>query len=173
MNIEIECSVCKTKILRRKGEVNRNAKIGRKTYCSLKCSGAGNFQNIPKEKAYHPENLTSRYDEYSMFRVFMHRINLRVKDRNKVCDITLKDLKEQWEKQDGICPYTGWKLLSPKDTGAKRIRSIRMASLDRIDSSKGYIKGNIEYVAFMAQNAKNNFDRKDVVEFCKAVAQNC
>ena len=25
----------------------------------------------------------------------------------KRCNITLQDLKNQWEKQKGICPYTG------------------------------------------------------------------
>jgi hypothetical protein len=84
--------------------------------------------------------------------------------------LTLQDLKEQWEHQGGICPYTGWKMITPKNTKERRVRSPAVASVDRIDSTKGYVKGNIEFVCYMAQCAKNSFNRQDVVDFCLAVA---
>jgi len=179
MKIEIECCVCKRKFYRNQAEVNRNARIGRKTYCSLKCSGKGNVVNIPEEMRKGDVSkirpyIYNRQDEYSMFRVFMHRINLRKKDRNKECNLTLKDLKEQWEKQKGICPYTGWQLKTPKNTDTKEAipRTTDMASLDRMDSTKGYLKGNIEFVSLIAQYAKNNFEKTQVLDFCKAVTNN-
>lgn len=172
MHIEVECSVCKAKVLRSRGELNRNAKLGRRIYCSRSCCGKDNVANIPEENRRGDVlrlRANNRADEYTMFRVFMHRINLRKKDHNRECDLTLQDLKEQWEKQGGICPYTGWKMITPKNTKEKRVRSPAVASIDRIDSKKGYVKGNIEYVSFMAQCAKHAFNKEDVLDFCKSV----
>lgn len=44
------------------------------------------------------------------------------------------------------------------------------ASLDRIDSSIGYVKGNIQFISLIAQFAKNDFSDTEVINFCKAVA---
>jgi hypothetical protein len=43
-------------------------------------------------------------------------------------------------------------------------------SLDRIDSTKGYLKGNVRFVTAMANICKGAFPDEDVVAFCKAVA---
>lgn len=43
------------------------------------------------------------------------------------------------------------------------------ASLDRIDSKKGYIKGNIQFVALIVQLAKNDWDEKVIYEFAEAI----
>lgn len=39
------------------------------------------------------------------------------------------------------------------------------ASLDRIDSSKGYIEGNVEFVCSAINLAKNNFSKEAMVSF--------
>ena len=43
-------------------------------------------------------------------------------------------------------------------------------SLDRIDSSKGYLKGNVRFVTVMANLAKGTFSDAELVRFCQAVA---
>lgn len=167
-NIELKCSNCGTSFLRRKAEYNRSYRKGRKAYCSRKCQGKHcSYNNLPKD-SHNKYKLTIRVlDEYSQFRSFMKTC----KQRNKEVSITLQDLKNQWEKQNGVCPYTGWKL---KTSISERHRdSIPMtpdkASLDRIDSSKGYEVGNIEFVSLMAQFAKNSWNREDVINFGKAI----
>ena len=52
-------------------------------------------------------------------------------------------------------------------------RATNRASVDRIDSSKGYIKGNIQFVSLVAQYAKNMWDEKELYNFCEAVVANC
>lgn len=47
----------------------------------------------------------------------------------------------------------------------------RRASLDRIDSSIGYIPGNIRFVSVMANYCKNSFSDQEVFEFCQAVVE--
>lgn len=46
------------------------------------------------------------------------------------------------------------------------------ASLDRIDNSKGYIEGNVRFVALMANLARQSFTDEQMIAFCKAVATN-
>ncbi len=43
------------------------------------------------------------------------------------------------------------------------------ASLDRIDSSKGYTKDNIQFVCLIAQYAKNSWHSDVILNFAKAV----
>jgi hypothetical protein len=41
--------------------------------------------------------------------------------------------------------------------------------LDRIDSSKGYIFGNVQFVSLMANYAKRDFLEEELLRFCEAV----
>jgi hypothetical protein len=109
-----------------------------------------------------------RIDSYTLYSPF-RRIFSSLKSRKKECTISIHDLREQWEKQRGICPYTGWKLVLPANSREKIEKTPNRASLDRIDSSKGYIKGNIQFVALMAQYAKHSWPDEDVKYFFGSV----
>lgn len=80
--------------------------------------------------------------------------------------VTIEDLSKQWVKQRGICPYTGWKMYL---RSWRSYTSPYQASLDRIDSSRGYTPDNIQFVALIANYAKNSFDEEHLVRFCKSV----
>jgi len=165
MKKEVQCFICGKTFLREVGELSRNEKLGRKIYCSLRCAGKDNYKHLGGGR---PENLKVRTpDEYSPFR--WHYRNI-IRRNNKECGVTLIDLKEQWEKQKGVCPYTGWQLKNLPTIGSKLPRTPDRASLDRIDSGKGYIKGNIQFVALIAQLAKFEWPENNLVEFCKAVS---
>ncbi len=171
MKIELQCEICGNKFERNAGEVNRNKKLNRRVFCSLECTGKGTLDNLPKDRRYHPENLIpdNRFDELSPFR--WHLRNMR--RRHKQCTVTLEDLQLQWDSQQGICPYTGWQL-KQMSCGSRKFQLPKTpdrASVDRIDSSKGYEKGNIEFVAMIVQFAKNGWNREDVIDFCKAVVE--
>jgi len=172
--IELTCDVCKTQFHRKKAEYNRTQKKGlKRVFCSRKCCGVGVVDNIPKEKRYHPENLNSgnRGDHLSPFR-WHFRNSKRRSDKRKIdFDLTLEYLKELWERQDGVCPYTGWNLKQMSNTAHSNQleRTPDRASLDRIDSSKGYIKGNVQFVSLIAQHAKHTFSNNDLKRFCESV----
>lgn len=87
-------------------------------------------------------------------------------------ELTLEDLRTQWIEQDGVCPYTGLKLVLPKNTAGFDDGNIHAdrASLDRIDSSKGYVLGNVQFVSQMANFAKRDVSHDEMVRFCRAVA---
>ena len=87
--------------------------------------------------------------------------------RNKECNLDLPYLKKLWEDQQGKCPITGVEL-QLKQSYNKNYQ----ASLDRIDSSKGYIKGNVRYTSVSVNWLKSNLDDthlKEFVEICKMV----
>jgi len=91
------------------------------------------------------------------------------KERNHEYNIDCKYLKELWEQQNGICPITK-KRLELKDHNYSNKTQPYSASLDRIDNSKGYIKGNLRFVALIFNYARNVFSDNDVIEFCKIVS---
>lgn len=154
-------------------EVNRFREIGDNRQSSLYRLGiniVGNISKLPAELAKTLETGTRR-DEYSRFRQHHKLARRRVKGRSRECTITLQQLKEQWERQGGCCPYTGWELDSPDTTTEwnNYILHPRRASLDRIDSSLGYVPGNVQFVSVIANYAKNSFSERELLNFCKAV----
>lgn len=80
--------------------------------------------------------------------------------------ITLDDIAALWQRQNGRCAITGELMeLVPSD----RIRNPQKFSLDRIDSSKGYIPGNIQYLCEWANRAKQNLTKEQLIAFAKGV----
>ena len=66
--------------------------------------------------------------------------------------------------QGGKCALTGWDISFTKTEVAGRT-----ASLDRIDSSKGYTKDNVQWVHKLANRAKVNLSDSDFYLMCKAI----
>jgi hypothetical protein len=64
---------------------------------------------------------------------------------------------------DGKCALTGWDINLTYDAGN--------ASLDRIDSSKGYVVGNVQWVHSMVNMCKNKYPEQDFIKMCLAVAR--
>ncbi len=96
----------------------------------------------------------------------------RTLERGETTPLTLEDLKQQWESQNGICPLTGWALeLPPTSNWADTPLTPRRASLDRINSSVGYLPGNIRFISVIANYCKHVFTDADVIAFCHAVAE--
>jgi hypothetical protein len=167
--VELTCDVCGKTFERNKNEHVRSLKLGRRMYCSRHCCGIANAVNLPDstvEGAVHL-NPANKRDDLSPFR--WHFRN--TKRRNKDFNLTLQDIKDQWELQGGVCPYTGWHLKNMPTTNLVHQLPLTpdRASLDRIDSTKGYVPGNIQFVSIMAQYAKNCFSEQQLLDFCKQV----
>lgn len=65
------------------------------------------------------------------------------------CDVDTQFLMELFNQQDGICPYSGKKMLFD-------INSPERLSLDRKDSNQGYIKSNVVWCCWQANNIKQD-----------------
>lgn len=156
---EVQCDNCGIIHSKPTSEYLRNLKLNRKMFCSRNCSviygnsirdrSKGNYYNLSK----HSNN---RKDEFSPFKQLLRSSKIR----NKELSITLQDLKEIWEKQNGICPYTKFQL----QLNQAENRMLK-ASLDRIDNSKGYTKDNVEFVCMAINFMKNTFTREQVKQF--------
>jgi len=82
--------------------------------------------------------------------------------------ITLEEAWELFQVQEGKCALTGLplSLVTPKGKGP----SAKSASLDRIDSGCGYVKGNIQWVHKRINRMKMDLDQDYFIELCRAVA---
>ena len=178
--IILECGICNKKFERSRGEYNRSKKFGRPSFCSRKCSGTNNtknfdeyYQNGGKRFTEHL-NPANRRDDYSPFKWFMRVIKRRKKEKGREFDVDLEYLSNLWEAQSGICPLTGCKLELPFHSSDWKRDSNKQkrASLDRIDNSKGYVKGNVRFVAIMANYCRHIFSDNEVKLFCEAVTKN-
>lgn len=84
-----------------------------------------------------------------------------------VCTISIKDGWEQFLTQQRKCALTGLLLTFPTKSGSNG----GTASLDRIDSSKGYELGNIQWVHKRINLMKNKFKQEEFIQFCRLVAK--
>ena len=170
--VSVECFQCKKEFQKTFSEYSRSERKGQRHFCSLSCSSKRRHIDTPSEGYWHLGLCSkNRRDEYTPFRWFLLRAIGR--RGNKEVDLTLEDLKFIWDKQEGLCPLTGWELELPISTTGKwpECEWSHRASLDRIDSSKGYVKGNVRFIAVIANYARNSHTDGELIRFCKAVTR--
>jgi len=174
--IDLKCAECGKEFARYLSEHKRSIRLERREFCCMTCAAI--WSNRTNPRPGRPDNLRNAIhtDEFSPFRKHRHSIKWHCKDSGKEFSITLNNLKAQWEKQGGICPYTGWNLINPPTVTAwlklPYPRSPKLASVDRIDSSIGYVPSNIQFIATIANYAKHEYTEKQLREFCDAVSHN-
>lgn len=93
------------------------------------------------------------------------------KRRNHEFNLDLDYLRELWNNQNGVCPYTKIKLTL--NTHRKQNKDFRYsASLDRIDSNKGYIKGNVQFISTAINYMKSTMSDEECKEFLLEIKNN-
>lgn len=80
--------------------------------------------------------------------------------------LTIDDVADLMEDQNGLCALTGWDISFP-DWGHS---DKAPASIDRIDNSIGYAKENIQLVVRKVNMMKQQYTQDEFIEVCKAVA---
>lgn len=90
----------------------------------------------------------------------LNRAKQSAKHAGKEFDITVDDFEIPQ-----YCPYLGIELTLTLGDGHKNSN----VSLDRIDSSKGYIKGNVEVISHLANKMKQDATVDMLVAFAKGV----
>lgn len=81
-------------------------------------------------------------------------------------EITIEYAWQLFEKQNGKCAISGADLYLAQSTST---RPHQTASLDRIDSTKGYIEGNVQWVHKNINLMKNTIPEEDFINWCKLV----
>ena len=80
--------------------------------------------------------------------------------------ISLDDTLALWVKQDGKCALTG----QPMKTTKGLASNLGIASLDRIDSRRGYDRSNIQWVCWGVNLMKQDIDQAEFQKWCRRVA---
>lgn len=84
-------------------------------------------------------------------------------------EVTIEYLWELYSSQKGKCTLTGIELTLEAPLGDRA--PVNTASLDRIDSRKGYIVGNVQWVHKDINRMKSDLPPEHFIEMCKAVSK--
>jgi len=164
---ECTCDNCGVVFEKPLSELTRNKNLGRKNFCNRTCVGKYNAKNFGNrvnvyDITKHSDNCR---DEFTGLRALLRRI----KNKYHNYDVDLEYLKEVWDNQSN-CVYTGVKLQLPKYKGIND--PLYTASIDRIESDKGYVKGNIQFISITSNHAKNSMSHEQMIKFCELITEN-
>lgn len=127
--------------------------------CSLKCHQQRRAEYI---------HVLARKDFEHVIRVLVGRVRNRASRYKIPYAITYEYLWNLFNRQDRKCAVTKIKLEISSGRGLKE-RSPWSLSIDRIDNSKGYIKGNVQLVVVMYNLCKSSWTHKDVMTFARSI----
>lgn len=164
MKITLTCDNCGSSFEREARELKRSKKVGRMNFCSRKCAGRHNLKNFgDKLNRIPPKQVKGCREPFGY-------ILRNCRRREQEFSLTPDILRSIWNRQDGICPYSGVKLLL--GNYSKRIEDQNVAaSLDRIDSSKGYTEENVQFVSKSINYMKNTMSHEETIDLCKKIAE--
>ena len=115
-------------------------------------------------------------DQYEFVsNTYFTRLKAGAKKRKFDFEITYEYLEELFVKQQGLCALSGVPIGFLKCSYYSRYNrknnEKQTASLDRIDSSKGYIEGNVQWVHCIVNKMKLDLDQDDFLVWCYNILQ--
>lgn len=99
------------------------------------------------------------------------RLKRQAKQRGIKFSITKEYIWKLFQEQNEKCALSTVEIELVPNYYVKRGKK-QTASLDRIDSKLGYIKGNVQWVHKDINVMKNGYDSNYFIKMCKAVAEN-
>lgn len=140
---------------------------GSKNYVSI--------YNLRRGKTTHCKKCTSTLKKKNFEDIsgaYLSSIRSGAKSRNLKFIVEPKYLWHCFLNQNKQCSLTGISInLDPLWGTAINIGcTTQTASLDRIDSSKGYIEGNVQWVHKVVNIMKSNFSDQEFINWCHLVA---
>jgi hypothetical protein len=159
------CKNCNIEFEKPLKEITRSEKLNRPNFCTRTCVGKHNLKNFGDKRFDITKLGYKRFgDVMTKFRYHLRNIL----KRNKEVNLTLDDLKNEWDNQNGKCYFTGIDLILSSYTNINK-NPIYSASVDRIDNSKGYVKGNIRWVSRSINWMKNDMSDNMVYELLEII----
>jgi hypothetical protein len=169
------CERCGVSFEKLAAEIKRQQRKSptRKFYCSISChaqhKGKYSLGTYLGVSTFQPPGRL--INEFSAFRYFMRKA--RERKHEQETNLTLNYLKNLWEAQGGRCAISGRQMELPicGQAWEQMGHDPWKPSLDRIDSSQGYLIGNVRFVTMIANFAKHEFSDELLFDFCKAVVE--
>jgi hypothetical protein len=158
-------------------EVARHPKRGRQWMCRCTCGGHRVFlTSALRSDRYTHCGCRRRTGQRDAKRTgvgdlrasVFNRIHRHAARRGFSFEITLDDAWALFRSQEGRCALTGWTLTFAESN--RTSRATGNASLDRIDSSRGYVLGNVQWVHKHINISKLHHDQEYFITLCRAVA---
>lgn len=177
-----KCAMGKTNAVRI--AVSNSKTITTKVCASTECPFPGLAQTV--NNFYPRKDRPGRYRSYcktcsikmtmkshTTFEGFVNYRLVSAKNRaiqaNRDFELTNEYLQDLWNRQESLCAISGTKMTHKgNDTSTCRVPT--NGSLDRIDSSKGYVKGNVQWVCNWIQSAKSDYNQVEFVEWILSAA---
>jgi len=153
---ECKCSCGKTKF------VDSNAlSTGRTKSC-----GCLKSDKMKKQFRTGTRNITGKY---------WGHVLRGAKSRDLEFSISIDYAQKLLELQEFKCSLSGKELIMSIENSFKLAGSdwINTGSLDRIDSSKGYIEGNVQWVHKLINKMKNDIPEEIFIDYCSLIHNNC
>lgn len=104
----------------------------------------------------HPQCKSNRLSQIA------RHARTSAKKRGQACTIILADVIALWDRQQGLCAYTGWQM-------DFTTRSEQLVSIERIDNNIGYTPDNILLVCWCVNRARGGMTQQRFFEMCKSV----
>ena len=180
MNEMKTCTVCtESKVLFEFGSSGKKNGSGYKAVCK-KCLAEklSEWRKANPEKTKEQERRSyvlnkdnisiknkKRYTNLTLEKKFEQLFTTATKRKTVEVFISIQYIKDIWEKQEGRCAYTKLPLTS-------EAHQLNTVSLDRIDSSKDYVEGNIQLVCVPINRMKLDMTEDRFIELCLLVTKN-
>lgn len=122
-----------------------------------------------QKQRYLKERAKLAEDDHYAWRYKLYQALKGTKRRSKIKDtyndLDLEYLMYLWNKQEGKCALTGLQMTYKFYEG----RVNTNVSVDRIDSSKGYTRDNIQLVCMAANQMKNDLSMDELLFMCNKI----
>lgn len=130
-----------------------------KSSCCKTCGISSKKSDNPSWRGYKdiPQSWFSMYQRYA-------------KLADRPFEITIEDAWDLYESQEGCCALSGIPI-DFKNESKTRGQRRYSASIDRIDSNKGYTKDNVQLVHKDVNIMKNKYDQEHFLNICKLITE--
>ena len=162
------CSKCNNSL-----EISNFYTTGKKADGSPKYQSWCKICISDKMKSYHKKTWGDEKLQFTAFkrtksvRAYITYLRQKAIKRKNSC-LSLDDLKQIWNNQSGKCALTGWDMTMILGKGNISTN----ASIDRIDSSLGYVENNVQFICRIVNVFKSNSTEEVLYKMCEAILKN-
>lgn len=154
----IKCAECGKYFDKEVRAFQKKAHVEGHDFCSLVCSG----RHAAKR----------RFGNSVGFGFYVNMVRQRAKKRGLRFDLSSAYLSDLFKQQHGRCAITGITMVLNRNRQLRHIGQMHLkqpnyASLDRIDNTIGYIRGNVQFVCLAVNYMRNTFSIHQVREFIR------
>lgn len=174
--IQVVCHECGKKVHKTISEYNRRSKKAKKEekeptfFCNLSCTRTYlNKQITPEQSSERSRKAVLSRNFPISFRYYIRKAKSRHKPHWDISNLTHEYLEELWASQKGLCALSGIPLSVWKEKGNS---TFSQASLDRIDSSIGYVIGNVQFIVAALNLAKQGNNDEEFKLFLETISYN-